>query len=167
MFRTLKITFFLSVFSVLTASGQISSEKAKTMFAAIPESQREPLVQRLNLFINLERTKKLNESYQMISETFKEDIRGGYSLKDYKKGVGKIKQFVSESVQPVNDETVYAAKPISEQKGHYFINGCGKMLGDSYHREALIEAYWEKDNWYFSFMQIVGIDDVKRCKPSK
>lgn len=167
MFRILKITFFLSVFSVLTVRAQITSDKAKAIFAVIPQNQQEQLVQRLNLFINLERTKKLNESYEMISKTFKGDIKGGYSLKEYKEGVGKIKQFLPESVQPVNNETVYAAKPIAKQKGHYLIRGCGKMLGDSDYREAMIEAYWENNNWYFSFMQIMGLDDVKECKPSR
>lgn len=168
--------FVLSVLlsSVVFSNAQISSEEANAVFDLIPLEQRSKLVARLNLFIELEKRKKWDESYEMISSSFKDRIQSGrplkrgYPLEIYKDATNiKILKFTPVGIVPVSNETVYAAQPIIERKDHYFIEGCGKFRVDGSSSEALIEAYWENGDWYFSDMQLLGFEGGSACSHKK
>ena len=104
----------------------------------------------------------------MISDTFKERIRGGYPLKDYKKDKNiKIIKFVPQWLTPVNNQTLYTAKPFEEIEGHYFIEGCGNSKSGTGKSARIVEAYWEKGDWHFSFMQTLGMHELVKCSPRK
>lgn len=146
------------------ANSQINIVDANKIFSQIQVEQRSKLVERLNLFIQLERTNKWDESYLMISETFKNDIRGGYSVIDYRREPYiKIDKFVPDTLQSVDSSTLYTAVPTRQIAGHYFILGCGSNRSDVGKSEKLIEAYWEHGNWYFSFMQFLGMHEAVEC----
>ena len=155
------ITFLTLSFSLIL-SAQITTEQSDAVFEDISAEQRAKLVERLNLFIQLEASGKFDDSYKMIAESFKERIRDGFNRKDYEKA-SKVKKFVPQSLTVMSEDTIYTAVPVKIDKLAVFITGCGKFKSDSGKLETLIEAYWENNDWYFSFMQPVGFQP-SRCK---
>jgi hypothetical protein len=168
MFKQPRLLIPIILACALGVYPQISIEEANEVFAQIPYEQRATLTERLNFFIQLEKNGKWDESYKMISATYRQRIRGGYSLSDYKKEKNiKINKFDPRNFSSVNNNTVFAARPIAEIEGHYFIEGCGSGKGGGGKALAIIEAYWEKDDWYFSDMQALGMHELIKCNPRK
>ena len=164
MIKLAAISFMMILACAIFSSAQISENDANEAFKLIPSGQRSKLVARLNSFIELEKTKKWDESYKMISDTFKKNIKSGYPLKSYKDDKNiKIQKFTPQGLAPVSNDTVYAIRPIQERKEHYFINGCGRFRSGGSSKSALIEAYWENGVWYFSFMQLLGFEGGSGC----
>lgn len=131
MIRQFTILSALILACAIFDFAQINEKDASEVFATIPPGQRSKLVARLNLFIDLEKNKKWDESYKMISDTFKENIKSGYPLKSYKDDKNiKIQKFTPQGLAPVSNDTVYAIRPIEERNEHYFINGCGRFRSD-------------------------------------
>jgi len=168
MIRKCTILFALLLAFAVFNHAQISEKEAGEVFGSIPSGQRSKLVERLNLFIDLEKNKKWDEAYKMISNTFKESFKNGYSLKSYKDDKYiKIQKFTAQGLAPVSNETVYAIRPIEERNEQYFIDGCGKFRNGGTSKEVLIEAYWENGDWYFSFMQLLGFEGGSGCSHKK
>lgn len=168
MIRQFTILSALILACAIFNYAQINEKDASEVFVTIPPGQRSKLVARLNLFIDLEKNKKWDESYKMISDTFKENIKSGYPLTSYKDDKNiKIQKFTAHGLAPVSNETVYAIRPIEEIKEHYFIDGCGRFRGGDTSKVVLIEAYWENGDWYFSFMQLLGFEGGSGCSHKK
>ena len=168
MVRNIQLIFSIILVCSTCVFSQIGKKDSDGIFKQIPAEQRTKLVDRLNLFIKLEKEGKWNESFGMISGTFKQNIQGGYSLDDYKKDKNtKIDKFVPESLTPIDKQTVYTAKSGETVEGQFFINGCGRSKAGTGNLATVIEAYWEKGDWYFSFMEVLGIDSIIKCTPNK
>jgi len=131
-------------------------------FKDVPQADRQNLISRLNAFIAYEQKGEYETSFNMIAQEFKEAVRGGLSLKQYKKE-SKIRSFKVTGITPMNSETVYSVPPIESKAKAFLVNGCGVFKNVGKKQGTLIEAYLENGNWMFSTMQFLGMETAAPC----
>ena len=137
----MKEIFALSLFILTfltTITAQITKEQAEKVFAEIPVEQRSKLVERLNLFIELEKNKEWDKSYQMIGKGFKGNIVGEYSLANHYENP-KIARFTPTEIT-------------TDGERWFMLWGCGDFKSGTKRKDSKIEALWENGDWYFSVM---------------
>ena len=150
------MTTFLLAFSVLViiipASSQTKEQKKEQkVFAAIPENLRAKFVERLNLYVEYERTKQYEKLYDLLLESVA--TSNVLSRDEY---VNARKKAIAEKRQSI----LLKFKPISTLKislddkdtDIYEVFGTGKVDDgeEIYEINAEIDARLINGEWYFS-----------------
>src|ERR1051325_1031980 len=162
--RNLPATIFLlacfaSATFVPAYSQTKEQKKEQKVFAAVPQHLRARLVERLNLYVEYERTKQYEKLYDLLWEYVVDP--NSLSREDYvnasKKTIAEGYRGVLLEFKPtgtidisVNDEGLI----------RYDIWGTAKVNseGEIYKKDAAIEARWINGEWYFSSVADVIID---------
>lgn len=138
----------------------VSSQlKEQKVLAAIPRNLRARLIERLNLYVQYERTKQYDRLYDLSLESVETPIRLDREayVDASEKGLAKGYRSVLLKFKP--NWTVDLSR---EDEGifRYHISGIAKVnyLGKIYDRDAAIEVRWTNGDWYFSGLWDVIID---------
>lgn len=132
-----------------------SQDKRQNVFAPIPEKLRERLVERLGTLIDYQRKKEWGKQYDLLSVL----VTQGDSKDTYVKRL--------QHQQEVNTRLIdFKPKSVTLGDGSPFdaiIFGCAKVSESEriIERYASVEAYREKDDWYFSPVSIITPIDGK------
>ena len=162
--RNLLATIFLlacfaSATSVPAYSQTKEQQKGQKVFAAVPEHLRARLVERLNLYVEYERTKQYEKLYDLLWEYVVDPnslSREAY-VNASRKTIAEGYRSVLLEFKPtgtidlsVNDEGLI----------RYDLWGTAKVNseGEIYKKDAAIEARWINGEWYFSGVADVIID---------
>ncbi len=156
---TFLLTCFVSAMFVPAYSQTKEQKKEQKVFAAIPQNLRARLIQRLNLYVEYERTKQHEKLYDLLWEYVVNPSslsRGAY-VNASKKTIAEGYRSILLGFKPtatidlsLNDEGIV----------RYDIWGIAKVNdeGKIYQKNAAIEARWIKGEWYFSGVADVIID---------
>ena len=163
MRNLLAITFLLaslaSVTFVPAYSQTKEQKKEQKVFAAIPQHLRARLIERLNLYVEYERTKQYEKLYDLLWEYVVNP--SSLSREAY---VDASKKTIAEGYRSI----LLKFKPTGtidlslndEGEVRYDIWGTAKVNseGEIYEKDAAIEARWINGEWYFSGVADVIID---------
>jgi hypothetical protein len=163
MRNLLATTFLLACFAsamfVPAHSQTKEQKKEQKVFAAIPQNLRARLIQRLNLYVEYERTKQHEKLYDLLWEYVVNP--GSLSREAY---VNASKKTIAEGYRSI----LLGFKPTAtinlslndEGIVRYDIWGTAKVNseGKIYEKDAAIEARWINGEWYFSGVADVIID---------
>jgi hypothetical protein len=124
------------------------------IFAPVPEAQRSRLIERLNLLIEYQKTQQWAKQYDLLASS----IRQAQSKRDF---VNLTRQAYSRwGRTPLLSFTSYKVRliPVDAHRKIWFISGCSQVLekGEKINQLAVVEAYWEKNDWFFSEVQNIG-----------
>jgi hypothetical protein len=162
--RNLLATIFLlacfaSVMSVPTYSQTKEQKKEQEVLAAIPQHLRARLIERLNLYVEYERTKQYEKLYDLLWDYVVDP--NSLSREAY---VNASKKTIAEGYRSI----LLEFKPTGtldlsvtdEGLIRYDIWGTAKVddEGKIYEKDAAIEARWLYGDWYFSGVADVIID---------
>jgi hypothetical protein len=160
--KKLFMTTFLLAFSVLViiipASSQTKEQKKeRKVFAAIPENLRAKFVERLNLYVEYERTKQYEKLYDLLLESVatsnglsRDD---GLSRDEYvnvrKKAIAEKRQSILLKFKPISTLKISLDEKDTDI---YEIFGTGKVDDGKkiYEINAAIDARLINGEWYFS-----------------
>ena len=145
-----------SLVTVVTVS-MISQSGPQDVFSPIESTRRARLAERLRLFVQYQTTKQWEKQYGLLAEL----ITRSQSKRDFvdsnrqaynKWGRTPLLDFVPSKV---------TLQPVDTTRKVWFISGCSVVLekGQQIRKAALVEAYWEKNDWFFSEVQNVGKGD--------
>jgi len=130
---------------------------AQDVFSPIASTRRARLAERLNLLVQYQKTKQWEKQYGLLAEliTRSESKRDFVDLtrKAYSKwGRTPLLDFIPLKV---------ALQPVDARRSVWFISGCSLVLerGQTIRKSALVEAYWERNDWFFSEVQNIGKGD--------
>jgi hypothetical protein len=129
-----------TAFTVALSFGQ--SEKAKDAFAAIPESIRAGLVERLNLLVEYERTRQWGKLSDLLYQA--ERLSKQHFVRErYKRKLGK-----GEGLFDFIPKRSY----FFEAEQRWIVEGCGKVRGGGrvMSATAIVRAVLEDGEWYLS-----------------
>ncbi len=157
LFTTIFFLAFSALILVVPVFSQTKEQKREQkVFAAIPENLRIRLVERLNLYIEYERTKQFDKLYDLLRESVTDTK--GLNRDSYVNGTKKT---IAEGYRSV----LLKFKPIStlditfadEVVATYQIFGTAKVRKgkNDYEITAGIDARWINEEWYFSGVGIV------------
>lgn len=156
MRRSLAATFLLLIISPVIFAQAPSHIKDEKAFAIVPQQMRERLIERLNLYVEYERTRQYEKLYDLLLESVATPTnlsRDAY-VEASKKTIAKGYRSVLLEFKPtdtlnlsLNDEDIV----------RYDIWGTAKVDDGEkiFERDAAIEARWINGDWYFS-----GVADV-------
>jgi hypothetical protein len=138
------------LFSSLTLAQAADAE----VFGAIPEAQRPRLIERLNLLIEYQKTQQWAKQYDLLSSLTK-------SAEGKQDFINRTRQaYTKWGRTPLISFTPYNAGQMQVAPGRmpWVIAGCSQVLekGEKVSKLAMVEAYREKGDWYFSEVQNVG-----------
>jgi hypothetical protein len=124
------------------------------VFAAVPEAQRARLIERLNLLIEYQQTQQWAKQYDLLSSLTK-------SAEGKQDFVNRTRQaYTKWGRTPLISFTPYNVGQVQAAPGRtpWVIAGCSQVLekGEKVSKLAIVEAYWEKGDWYFSEVQNPG-----------
>jgi hypothetical protein len=130
----------LVIMLVITAGfiGASSNAQKPDAFADVPASQRERLKSRLSEFVELHRSKNWSRVYDLIAERAKNATEGGMPRDMFlkKKLYSSVRRFTPRSAKKIDDDW-------------WIVGGCGGFdRGENI--EAVVEAYFQDGDWYFS-----------------
>jgi hypothetical protein len=145
-----------SLITVVTVS-TVSQTGTQDVFSPIASIRRARLAQRLNLLIEYQKTKQWEKQYGLLAEL----ITRSQSKRDFvdlthqaysKWGRTPLLEFIPLKV---------TLQPVDATRSVWFISGCSLVLekGQKIRKGALVEAYWERNDWFFSEVQNVGKGD--------
>jgi len=150
------LTFLVSGVIVPAYSQTKEQKKEQKIFAAVPEHLRARLIQRLDLYVEYERTKQYEKLYDLLWEYVVNP--NNLSREAY---VNASKKTIAEGYRSI----LLEFKPTDtidlslDDEGivSYDIWGIAKVKseGKVYEKDAAIEARWINGEWYFS-----GVADV-------
>ncbi len=156
---TFLMTLFASVMLVPGYSQTKEQKKEQKVFAAVPQHLRARLIERLNLYVEYERTKQYEKLYDLLWEYVVDP--NSLSKEDYVKA---SKKTIAEGYRGI----LLEFKPTDtldlslndEGEVRYDIWGTAKVNseGEIYEKDAAIEARWINGEWYFSGVADVIID---------
>ena len=140
------------------------SDLAK-VFAPVDTALRQRLAERLQLYVEYERTHQWEKLYDLTSKQYLENDSRDEFVKRRRSFSGNG---FSDMLNFAPQSTVTSYYGI---EGNYSIEGCMKVLwkGRVHNWHAGVEAYWENGDWYFSTISaITGIDAPPRpCHKQK
>ena len=156
MRKLLASTFILLVISSVIFAQAPSRTEEEKVFAAIPQHLRARLIERLNLYVEYERTKQYEKLYDLLwlSVVPPMNLSRDAYVDASKKTIAKGYRSVLLEFKPtdtldlsLNDEDIV----------RYDIWGTAKVDDGEkiYEKNAAIEARWINGEWYFS-----GVADV-------
>ncbi len=156
MRKLLTSTFLLMVISSVIFAQAPSRTKEEKVFAAVPQHLRARLIERLNLYIEYERTKQYEKLYDLLWESVATPTnlsRDAY-VEASKRTIAKGYRSVLLKFKPT-DTLVLSLN--DEDQGRYDIWGTARVDDGEkiYEKNAAIEARWINGEWYFS-----GVADV-------
>lgn len=155
MRRILTSTSLLVIVALVIApvhSQTKEQKKEQKVFAAIPQHLRASLVERLNLYVEYERTKQYERLYDLSLEsvaTPKRLDREAF-VKASKMGIAKGYRSVLLKFKPIS---IVDLSVENEGLVRYHISGISKEMdhkGRVYERQTAIEVRWIGGDWYFS-----------------
>lgn len=163
MRNLLAMIFLLACFAsgmfAPTYSQTKEQKKEQKVFAAVPQHLRARLIERLNLYVEYERTKQYEKLYSLLWEYVVDP--NSLSREAY---VNASKKTVAEGYRSI----LLEFKPTGtidlsvNEEGlvRYDIWGTAKVdsEGTIYKKDAAIEARWINGEWYFSSVADVIID---------
>jgi hypothetical protein len=142
---------------LLASFGAQAQERKQKALEAVPEHLRARLVERLDLYVEYERTKSYEKLYDLLLESMAAPhglTREGYrSASEKAIGEGRRKMLLKFKPTWTVD--------LSDEAGpRYQIFGRAKVSDgkQAYESEAAIEARWVNGDWYFSSLGEV-LDD--------
>jgi hypothetical protein len=146
----LTVVSMIVLYSLLALAQATNNE----IFAPIPEAQRSRLIERLNLLVEYQKTKQWAKQYDLLSP----QMTRAESKRDY---VNRTRQAYSKwGRAPLLEfmPRMVRLTPIDANQRVWFIVGCSQLLekGQKINATGLVEAYWEKNDWFFSEVQNVG-----------
>jgi hypothetical protein len=135
----------------LLAFAQHSNDE---IFAPIPEAQRSRLIERLNLLIEYQKRQQWAKQYDLLSSL----MTRAESKRDF---VNRTRQAYSKwGRTPLLAFTPYKVSlvQVDANRKVWFISGCSQVLekGQKVNKLAVVEAYREKNDWFFSEVQNTG-----------
>jgi hypothetical protein len=155
--KKLFMATFLIAFSVLViiipASSQTKEQKKEQkVFAAIPENLRAKFVERLNLYVEYERTKQYEKLYDLLLESVAtSDVlsRDEY-VNARKKAIAEKRQSILLKFKPIS--TLKLSLDEKDTYIIYVVFGTGKVDDgeEIYEINAEIDARLINGEWYFS-----------------
>jgi hypothetical protein len=139
---------------LLLSSPAFAQASDPRVFAPVPEARRARLIERLNLLIEYQKTQQWPKQYDLLSSLttraqskrdFINITRQAYS----KWGRAPLLSFTPNQVGLVQ---------VDPNRKVWFISGCSQVLekGQKVNQHAVVEAYWEKGDWFFSEVQNIG-----------
>ena len=139
---------------LLCSLSTLAQTTDKEVFAPIPESERARLVQRLNLLVEYQRTKQWAKQYDLLASL----MTRAESKRDF---VNRTRQaYTRWGRTPLLAFTPYkvASVQVDPNRKAWFIYGCSQVLekGQKVSQLAFVEAYKEKNDWFFSEVESVG-----------
>ena len=164
MRRILTPTFLLVIVASLAIAPVHSQtkeqKKEEKVFAGVPQRLRASLIERLNLYVEYERTKQYEKLYDLSLESVATPQRLDREAFVKASTIGLAKGYRS---------VLLKFKPIQivdlsvEHEGlvRYHISGMSKEMdhgGRVYDRQTAIEVRWINGGWYFSGLWDVIID---------
>ncbi len=147
--RSRQLLLFLGIcLFVAPVFGQITDTKK---FASVPAQIRDRLIERLNLYLEYDRTNQQEKKYDLFSEAYK--TVSWKNKADYIKFLqaeeakGKRRMFVAFDISSVEDESI--------DKSDYrifYINGVIKFKrgGKLKKKNRFLDARYQNGEWYFS-----------------
>jgi hypothetical protein len=159
----LATTFLLAVFAAamcVPAHSQTKAQKKEQkVFAAVPQHLRARLVERLNMYVEYERTRQYDKLYDLLSEYVVHPgslSRAAYVIAS-KKTIDEGYRTVLLKFKPTATIDLSADDQgilLYDIWGAATVNDKGKI----YDKNAAIEARWINGEWYFSGVASVIID---------
>ena len=130
---------FLLTFGCLTASvsQDVESKKKTYPFTKISEEKRTRLIERLQKFIEFNRTKDWDNAHDMISKQFKKEFWWADKFRVYvsEHKSRRVKIFTAHYIEKNDEESLLRIK------------GCATWTGMRV--QTSLAAYWQDDDWYF------------------
>lgn len=150
--KAITILSFVLVISASTHSQTKEQKRMEKVFAPVPLQLRARLVERLNSYVEYERTQQYEKLYDLSLESVASPItvdRDAY-VEATKKGIIKGYRSILLKFKPtwIIDLSVKSENPV-----RYHISGISKEKdnkGKVYERETAIEVRWIRGDWYFS-----------------
>ena len=126
-------------------------------FSSVPQAKRSRLAERLKSFIEYQQTQQWSKQYDLLSAL----VTRAMSRSDYvvitrnayiKWGRAPLLQFVPIKVVFLE---------VDPSRKTWFVLGCSEVLEKQkkVNRASQIEAYWEKNDWFFSEIHDLIIPD--------
>ena len=155
----LKSYMMTAVLMLMMAATVNAQGKVQKKFEAVPEHLRARLIERLELYVEYERTRQYDKLYDLLLESIAVPLKldreayvaasEGTIAKGYRSVLLKFKPHSTLALS-LNDEDVV----------RYDIWGVAKVNDGKkiYEREAAIEARWINGDWYFGSVADVIID---------
>jgi|GEM_PF-3451378 len=130
-----------------------------TVFSAVPAEQRARLAERLTLLVEYQKTQQWDKQYDLL-RSFTKKAEGKADF------INRTQQAYSKWGRlPLLDFTPYRAANVQADANTKFlaITGCSELLdkGQKVRKFAVVEAYREKNDWFFSELQNYGDGDAK------
>jgi hypothetical protein len=149
----------LGVFCVIMLNSmQLYSQHVNNeIFGPVPEAQRSGFIERLNLLIEYQKKQEWAKQYDLFSSS----MTRAEGKRDF---INRTRQAYSKwGRAPLLAFTPYkvAMKQVDARQKVWFIAGCAEVLkkGQRSNELAQVEAYWEKNNWFFSELVNYGTGD--------
>ncbi|HKQ99148.1 MAG TPA: hypothetical protein VJT09_00665 [Pyrinomonadaceae bacterium] len=156
---TFILTFFVSALSTPAHSQTKEQKREQKVFAAVPQHLRARLIERLNLYVEYERTANYQKLYDLLSEYVVNP--GVLSREAYvdasRETIAKGYRGVLLEFRPTG--TIDLSQS-DERVIRYDIWGEAKVKseGKVYWKDASIDALWISGEWYFGSVADVIID---------
>lgn len=155
-------SFFLVLLLCVSVYGQIRDER---IFKPVPAPLRPRLIERLNLLVVSQRSEKWDKQYDLLSVL----VTQGESKENYMK---RLSRWYADGLGDVLVD--FTPKSVTYQGGgpaDVVIFGCARLRSKDRFEEldALVDAYRENGDWYFSTIGVITPVDGKAqpCEPKK
>jgi hypothetical protein len=132
-------------------------KKEQKVFADIPQNLRARLIERLNLYVEYERSRQYEKLYSLLQESGNDQPK--FSREEY---VAASRKRIAEGYRSMLLEfkptaAINLSLNDDDKAIRYSIWGKARFDdgGKSSERDAAIHAYWINGDWYFS-----GVDEV-------
>ncbi len=152
LLKSISILSLLLVMSASTHSQSKEQVRLEKVLAPVPQHLRARLIERLNLYVEYERTQQYEKSYDLSLESVASPItldREAY-VEATKNGIAKGYRSILLKFKPT---WVIDLSVEGENLVRYHISGISKEMdkkGKVYERETAIEVRWMYGDWYFS-----------------
>ena len=124
------------------------------IFAPIPEAQRKRLSERLNLLIEYQKTQQWAKQYDLLSSLVTRAERKGDFVNRTRQAYSKWGRTPLLAFTPYKVSLVQ----VDAHRKVWFISGCSQVSekGQKINKLAVVEAYRERSDWFFSEVQNIG-----------
>jgi hypothetical protein len=121
------------------------------VFSPIPVVQRARLIERLNLLVEYQKTQQWAKQYDLLASLFKRAQGKRDFIDNTKQAYSRWGRTPLLSFTPIGVKLVQ----VDANRRVWFISGCSLVSekGDKVNKRAVVEAYWEKNDWFFSEVQ--------------
>ncbi len=152
-----------AVVSLTSSHAMFAQTQGAQVFSAIPEERRGRLIERLRSLVQYQRNQQWSKQYELLSTL----QRRAQSKQDF---INLNRQMYSKWGRTPLVEFVplkITLEQVDKTEKVLFIAGCSVVLekGTKVTKAALVEAYWEKGDWFFSEVQNLGaVGDGFPCR---